>query len=330
MTARIEQLPSDLVNAGLQALRAAAPAAALTAAGGHALLAHARALAEAWRVAAGVTQPETDDADAAQEMALRFIHDDGLVEIDCMADDAEVQLAAQWQSAVPIHLSLRIGDSLWIEHADAQGMQVFDSAGLMQSPGDRARFERIGERAQAELERWRRLHPDTHWSCPQCAFRNAAQDRICSICGGDAAGTSPTRRNEVLRQRSLPPLGQIEPLRSGIELPLPEGLADLIGELGGLAALLAAQPTAALVDLWLLACDEARKSTLMRALIDARAAAGLTPNALTDVLQLAGSLPACVGPALSGDAAARMQSQLVAAGARVEIRSHSSAGGEPP
>lgn len=328
MTAHIEQLSFAAVSAGLRALRDAAPAAA--SAGGYALLAQARALAEVWRLAPAVPLQESDDVDAADYMALRLVHDDGLVEIDCMSEDPDTQLAAQWQSGVPIHLSLRVDDALWIEQAGAHGMQIYDSAGRMQTPADRARFERIGERAQAELERWRRLHPDTRWTCPHCAFRNAAQDRSCGICGGDVTGPSPPRRNEVMRQRGLPALGQIEPLRSGIELPLPEGLAELIGELGGLAVLLATRPSDDPVDLWLLAYDDARKSALMRALIDVRAAAGLAPNGLSDVLQLAGKLPACVGPRLARDAAARMQSELVAAGARVEIRSRRAAGGTPP
>lgn len=328
MTARVEQLSFPMVNTGLQALRDAAPAA--RGAGGFALLAQARALAEAWRLAPGVALQASDDADAADCMALRLIHDDGLVEIDCMFEDPDTQLAAQWQSGVPTHLSLRVDDGLWIEQAGAHGMQVYDSAGRMQTPADRARFERIGERAHAELERWRRLHPDTRWICPHCAFRNAAQDRICSICGGDVAGTSPLPRNPNLRQLGQPALGRVEPMRSGIELPLPEGLAELIGELGGLAALLAALPTVESMDVWLLACDDARKSALMRALIEARAAAGLAPNGLSDVLQMAASLPACVGPGLSSEQATRMQSALTAAGAQVEIRNRRAAGGKPP
>lgn len=314
MTARIEQLSSQLVVPGLEALRSVA------AVGGYALLAQARMLAETWRLAPGVELTRGAADNDEDGIALRLDHGDGLVEIDCMLDDPETQLVAQWQALVPIHLSVRVGDALWIEHAGAHGMLVHDSAGLLQAPADRTRFTRLPERAQAELERWRRQHPDTQWTCPQCAFRNAAPERTCGICGGTAAGGAPL--NEVLRQRSSPALGHIESLRAGIELPLPEGLADLIGELGGLAALLATQAPAAAVDVWLLGYDHARKSSLMRALIDARAAAGLTRNELSDVLQLAATLPACVGRGLSSADAGRMHSHLVGAGARVEIRQH--------
>jgi len=190
MNPRVERIDAGALQPELEALRTIALAAAPGI--GAVVLAHARSLIERLR-ALPESPAGADAADTASGWtALRLALDAAHVEVECASPDGPSQalLVGQWAHGALQSLAVSVGASTWSEQLRAEGETRYASDGTLEGSVDRRRFQELDQRAHAAFERWKTEHPDTRWTCPRCAFRNASEAAACELCGANPTGAA--------------------------------------------------------------------------------------------------------------------------------------------